>query len=158
MVLWFVVVAPVIVAEVFQSQRLDYRFVAFGALFPVVSGLSEFGLVFHTLIIQLAILTIVMLVTIGKRLTRRRWLGLPIGGLLHLVLDGTWLNASTFWWPLFGADLSELVANEVEYLNLMVLLDLVALVIGWWAIKRYGLTSRENRSVFISTGQLPQLR
>ena len=35
-------------------------------------------------------------------LARRRWIGLPIGMMLHLALDGIWARAEVFWWPFFG--------------------------------------------------------
>ncbi len=152
------VVAPIIVAEVFQSPRLDYRLVAAGAVTPALLSFVSFGRVTHSLVFWLLILSAVMLATIGQRLLRRRLLGIPIGGLLHLVLDGVWSYDETLLWPILGADLDLLVSPEVERASTMFLLEFLAVGLALWAARRYGLDSQEGRTSFWATGQLPRLR
>ena len=48
------------------------------------------------------LLAAVMVGARGHRLVQRALLALPIGVLLHLVLDGAWTDTHAFWWPLFG--------------------------------------------------------
>ena len=38
MLLWFVVLAPVAVAEIFRSPMVDYRLVALGAVLPLAEA------------------------------------------------------------------------------------------------------------------------
>src|SRR5205085_1917279 len=61
----------------------------------------------HTLLFSASLLVLVMLATRRHRRARRRWLALPIGTFLHLVLDGMWTRTHTFWWPFFGARLHD---------------------------------------------------
>ena len=60
----------------------------------------------HALAGAAAALAIVMLAARGRRVVQRRWLGVPIGMLLHLVLDGAWADADAFWWPFLGVEWS----------------------------------------------------
>src|SRR5690606_33158628 len=96
---WFAAAAFTIVVLVFSSPAIDYRLVALGAVLPV--GEAAFGgpFVLHTLVGSVALLTIVVLATRGRRLVARQLIGLPIGTFLHLVLDGTWARTELFWWP-----------------------------------------------------------
>ena len=155
MFLWFVVLAPVIVAEVFRSPMVDYRVVVFGATVPLLEAVTGGPSLAHTLLGTVGILTIVMLATQGRRLTRRRLLGVPIGLLLHLVLDGTWANSELLWWPGFGTSFGENQLPEFSRsLTVGIILELAALAVAVWAYRRYDLDRPENRSRLISTGQL----
>ncbi len=155
MVLWFAIVSAVIVAEVFQSPMVDYRLVAVGAMLPLVDlVLSAVGLgaVLHSLLASIVMLTAVMGFTVGRRLLRRRLLGIPIGMFLHLVLDGSWADQSLFWWPLFGTDLGEV--PESSGLVVRLVLELVAVGVAVVAYRRYGLDQPENRSRLLRQGHL----
>jgi hypothetical protein len=155
MVLWFAVLAPVAVAEVFRSPLVDYRMVAAGALLPLVEVVAGRPLLLHTLFAPVAALTVVMVVTIRRRLVRRRLLGLPIGMLVHLVLDATWADATSFWWPAFGSPLDELAVPEVgRPIWVPVVLELVAVVVAVWAWRRYELRDEANRRLLLRTGHL----
>jgi len=98
-IFWFAGVTFVFVWWVFRSPALDYRLVMLGAILPV--GEFAFGgpRVLHTLLAPVALLAVLMLATQKRRLVRRRWIGLPIGMLVHLVLDGIWTRPDVFWWP-----------------------------------------------------------
>ena len=154
MFLWFVIVAPVVVAEVFRSPMLDYRFVAAGAVLPVVELLIWWKPL-HSLVGSVVVLTVVMLVTQGRRLVRRRWLGLPIGLFLHLVLDFVWTVDELFLWPFLGISFDEVTPPLVARpLIISGLLEVFALGIGWWAWRRYELSDAANRQLLATRGQL----
>ena len=153
--IWFVVLAPILVAEVFKSPMLDYRLVAFAAALPLVEVVIDGPLFLHTLLAPVASMTAVMLVFRGRRMKQRRWLGLPIGLFLHSILDGAWRSAALFWWPLLGFDFSELAAPETtRSLGLSLLLDAFGVVAAVWAWRRYELGDPANRRLMLSTGQL----
>ncbi len=155
MILWFAILAPIMVAEVFQSPMIDYRMVTLGALIPVAEGFLGHPSVIHTVFGAAASLTLVVLATQNRRLLRRRLLGLPIGLLIHLVLDGSWTRASLFWWPAFGFDFGSRQIPEFEHSLLTTLgLEGASLAAGLWAWRRYGLEQPANRRLLLKTGQL----
>lgn len=101
MFVWFVAGSAAVVWTVFRSPAVDYRVVALGSVLALVE--VPFGVgPFQTLALSVVALTAVMAATVGRRLQRRRWLGLPIGMFLHLLLGASWANGTTFWWPLGG--------------------------------------------------------
>ncbi len=155
MILWFAILAPIMVAEIFRSPMIDYRMVTLGALIPVVEGFLGHPSVLHTVLGAAASLTLVVLATQKRRLLRRQLLGLPIGILIHLVLDGSWTRASLFWWPAFGLDFGARQIPEFEH-SLVVSLGLegASLVAGLWAWRRYELEQPKNRRLLMETGQL----
>lgn len=154
MVIWFAILAPVLVAEVFRSPLVDYRLVAFGAVLPSFMAIFSAPPILHTLAAPVTVLTVVMLATVGRRLLRRRLLGVPIGMFLHLVLDGSWSTTSLFWWPVFGAEFEELSVLETAPILLRVGADLIALLLIVPLARRYGLTTSENRMRLAKTGHL----
>ncbi len=155
MLLWFAVVAPVIVAEVFRSPLVDYRLVALGALLPLVEVVAGRVFVLHTLAAPVVLLTVVMLATTGRRLLRRRLLGIPIGLFLHLVLDGTFTSAELFWWPLFGLSFADLTVPEADGVAVRLALEVVAIGVAAVAWRRYGLDDPAARERLVRSGHLP---
>jgi len=154
MLIWFIVVAPILVAEVFRSPMIDYRLVAFGAALPLVEVFVGAN-VLHTLLGSVVAMTVVMLATQKRRIVRRRLLGIPIGMFVHLVLDASWTRAELFWWPGFGLDFGPDRLPEFDRpLAVGLGLELIGLVAAWWAVRRYDLTDPEKRARLISTGQL----
>lgn len=154
MVLWFAVVSPVIVAEVFRSPMVDYRLVAAGSLLPLIDLAVGRATVVHTLAAPVVVLTVIMMATMGRRLLRRRLLAVPIGYLLHLVLDASWDNATLFWWPAFGWSLESEAVPEAGLVPLRLVLEAVAVGVAIWAYHRYGLDRTENRRRLIDRGHL----
>ena len=141
---------------VFQSPALDYRMVMLGSVVPLLDAVTGGPWLLHTLLAPVFVLAVVMLCTRRRRLVRRRWLGLPIGMFIHLVLDGAWANTDVFWWPFFGASFGDDQLPEVARGALSLLMELVgagALIYGW---RRYGLEDRAARDRFLRTGQLPR--
>jgi len=151
--IWFAVLGVVLTWAVFQSPQIDYRMVALGAVLPVVEVPFGAGPL-HTLVAPTLVLAVVMAATVGRRLVRRRWLGLPIGMYVHLVLDGAFALTATFWWPFFGWSFADGSAPEVQRGPWSLLMELAGLVVGWWAWRRFGLDDTERRSRFLRTGQL----
>src|SRR5260370_28926291 len=104
MLVWYVGLSVLIVANVFRSTGLDYRLVALGALLPLLvdlpAGHRTFG---HALIFPVALFVVVMVATVGRpRLLRRRLLCVPIGVFVGLVLSGAFTQDHVFLWPFLG--------------------------------------------------------
>jgi hypothetical protein len=104
--LWFAGMSVAVAWVVFRDPAFDHRVLIAGALLPDVVD-APFGgaRVAHTVLFSAALLLAVMLATRGRRQTRRRWLALPIGTFVHLLADGAWTRAETFWWPFLGGAL-----------------------------------------------------
>ncbi len=96
-----------VVWAVFKSPAIDYRLVMLGSVLPVGELLVGGPWILHTLAFASLLLFGLVPVTQRRRLTRRRWIGVPIGMMLHLALDGTWAVAELFWWPFLGGSLGE---------------------------------------------------
>jgi hypothetical protein len=97
-----------------------------------------------------------MVSTRGRRLVRRRWLGVPIGLFAHLVFSATWADTDAFWWPLAGLGLSDAAPPEIDRGAVSVLLEVIGLGLGLWWYRRVGLDDARNRRRFRETGQLPR--
>jgi hypothetical protein len=155
-VLWFAGAAFVLVWVIFRSPALDYRLVMLGAVLPVGEALVGGPWLLHTLVGGVALLLVVVLATQRRRLVRRRWIGLPIGVLLHLALDGSFTRAGLFWWPFLGLDeIGQGGVPEVERgLGPAVVFELIGLVCLVWCYRRFGLDDPGRRQVFLGTGHL----
>jgi len=156
-ILWFAGLAVVAVWQVFDSPAIDYRLVVVGALLPTVDVVIGRPTPLHTLLGAALVMVVVMLATRGHRLARRRLLGLPIGMLLHLVLDGTWAEADLFWWPAGGGSLQGLDTPEADrpvwLLAAMEVAGACALV---WLWVRFGMSDPRRRRSLARTGRLPR--
>ncbi len=155
MLLWFAGASLVIVWLVFRDPAIDHRLIVAGALLPDAVDVWFGGpRIAHTLTGASAVLVLVMLGTIRRRLLRRRLLALPIGGFLHLVLDGVWARAEVFWWPVMGLDFGDghLPSVERGLWNLPLELAGAAALVWWW--QRFGLGDPERRRLFVRTGRL----
>jgi hypothetical protein len=153
-VLWFVGPSILIVWAVFRTPSADYRLVALGSLIPLVEVPIGEPRVLHSLAGATLALAIVMFAARGQRLAQRRWLGIPIGMLLHLVLDGAWADAEAFWWPALGVDWSMSELPELGRGVFNVALELVGAATCWWLYRRFRLDEPERRSEFLRTGRL----
>ena len=152
--LWFVGGAFLAVWVVFREPAIDYRLVMLGAVVPdVVDGAAGGVWVAHTVLASVVLLTVVMLATRGRRLTRRQLLALPIGTFLHLVLDGAWTDRDVFWWPFLGGPLDGRLPS-LERGGVNVVLELLGLAILVWAWRRFELHDPARRARFLRTGRL----
>lgn len=153
MLIWFAVMSIVLTWLVFQSPALDYRLVALGAVLPVLEVPVGAGPL-HSLLAPTVVLAVVVLATQRRRLVRRRWLGLPIGMYLHLVLDLSWTRSSTFWWPFLGVGIDWGEPFELDRGPWTLVMELVAIGVGVVAYRRFGLDDPGRRHQFLHTGQL----
>ena len=155
MLLWFVGLSMLGVWAVFRSPALDHRLVAAGAVLPLVELVAGRPLVLHTLVGAVLVLVVVMAATRHRRLARRRWLGLPIGLFLHLVLDGAWSDRRLFWWPFDGAGFVVRPLPELDRpLGVLVLQEVAGLaaLVWWW--HRWDLADPARRADFLRTGRV----
>lgn len=155
MLLWFVGASALAVWFVFRDPRFDLRVLALGAVLPDVIDLP-LGRVTpaHSLVAAVGSLVIVMAVTTGRRTTRKRWLALPIGLLLHLVFDGVVGSTTVFWWPFAGWDLGDRPVPSIERGWWNVPLEFVGAGVLTWMWRRGGLGDPGTRQHFVRTGQV----
>lgn len=159
MFVWFIALSITGVALVFDSPNLDYRLVAFGSVLPAVEIFLDGPWVGHTLLLPVSTMFLIMLVARGKRLTQRKWLGLPIGLFAHLVLDASWAKTEVFWWPAMGFDsLGGSRVPEMERWPAVLFLELLGIIVGCWIWRRFRLNDKDNRRTFIREGKLNELR
>ena len=93
----------------------------------------------HSVVVGGSVLFLVMLATRGRRRLRRRLLGIPLGFLLHLVLDGAWMSGpSRLWWPLGGLDVSGPVPATDRPVSVLLAMELIGLLLGVWAWRQIG--------------------
>lgn len=155
MLIYLPCVSALITYYVFNSKGIDYRAVAIGSLLPFVIdifiGHASFG---HSFLFPVLLLVLVMVGTIGKsRMVRRQLLCIVIGVFLALVLEGTFLHESTWWWPTnFGND-----ANSIDItprLLIWILRDVVGLVSFYILFSIGELHKKDKRDLLISTGRI----
>lgn len=158
MFLWFVATAVIAVLWVFDSPAVDYRAVTLGALLPLLETVTGSPWLLHTLAGSVGLLTLTMVATTGRRILRRRLLGVPIGALLFLVASGSWTRTSLFWWPVAGAGtLGEGRPPELERpLGVIVALELAGLAGIAWLVRRFELSRPAHRRDLLRTGRLPR--
>jgi hypothetical protein len=155
MFLWFAGLSFALVWLVFRSPALDYRLVMLGSVLPLLDGAFGGARLLHTLVVGVAVLLLLVLATRRRRLLRRRLIGLPIGMLMHLVLDGVWTQTAVFWWPFFGWSFGGVGLPELDRgLGLTVLFELVGAAALWWCWRTFELGDPDNRALFLRTGHL----
>lgn len=159
MFFFFVAAAVLAVLFVFDSPAIDYRFVALGGVLPLAEALTGRPLFLHTLLGSVALMSLVMAVTVGRRIVRRRLLGIPIGTFVFLVAAGTWTRRDLFWWPVGGLDgIAERPLPEFDRAPVvLVLLELAGVAGLVWLVRRFDLTRPEHRDKLRRTGRLPRL-
>jgi len=153
--LWFCGVSVAAVWLVFRSPAIDYRLVMLGSVLPVGEVVLGGPRLLHTLLASVAALVLIMLATQQRRLLRRRLIGLPIGLMMHLVLDGIWARQVVFWWPFFGTDFGDGGLPELSHgLGLVLLLEVAGAAALLWCWRAFDLADPANRRLFLTTGHL----
>lgn len=155
MLLWFAFGAIFGVWNVFQSPGLDFRLIVAGALLPELLDAPFRAQAYaHTLLAAVVVLFGTMLLTTGRgrRLRRRRALGLAIGWFSALVLSAAWTHNQVFWWPAFGVTRPD--APLFAIWPVVVVEELLGVVAAWWTWSRFGLRDVERRREFWRTGRL----
>jgi hypothetical protein len=154
-VLWYASGSVFAVWNVFQSAGLDFRAVALGALLPLVidlpSGHQEYA---HALLAPVVALALVMAVTSGRgrRLLRRRWIGLPIGWFCGLALSGAFASQRVFWWPGFGRSFGNVAL--LPAVPAVVVEELLGVAATVWIWTRFGLRDQSRRRELLRRGRL----
>jgi hypothetical protein len=151
-ILWHVTLTVVAVRVVFGDPRMDVRFLALGAVLPDLLDLP-WGrpAAFHSLVGCVGLLVAIMLGTIGHRRLRRQLLPLAIGALVHLVLDGMWVEQDVLLWPF---------SDDVPHLSLwpsgwsLVVQEGVGLLVAVRLWQRCGLSDPERRRALWREGRL----
>lgn len=151
---WFVGASLAAVWFVFRDPSFDVRPVVVGALVPELDGLFGGARVMHTLAFSLVLLFAVMMATIGRRPARKRWLGLPIGTMLHLVVDGAWAETQVFGWPLGGWGFGDAPLPYVARGWWNVPLELAGIALLVWCWRAGGLSDPARRRDVARTGRL----
>lgn len=155
MFLWFLGASFVFVWLVFRSPALDYRLVLLGSILPIGEVVLGGPRVLHTLVASVALLLLLVLATQRRRLVRRRLISLPIGMLMHLVLDGIWTRAEVFWWPFLGSSFPPGGLPEFERpIGVGLLLELAGAACLAWCWVTFGFADAANRERFVRTGHL----
>lgn len=155
MLLWFLGAAVLAVWYVFRDPGFDYRLLLVGAVAPDLVDVWFGGArVMHSLVASVALLAIVMLATTGRKPVRRLLLPLPIGSLLHLVLDGAWNDSEVFWWPFLGTSFDDARLPTLSRGWWSVVLEAIGLLIVVWLWRRCRLGDRATRDRFVGSGRL----
>jgi len=154
LLIWFAVLSVLLVAIVFKSPGVDYRTVILGAVLPVGEGLTGGPKILHSVVGAVLVLGVLMLCTRHRRLLRRRLLGIPIGMMAHLVLDGSFAVTAVFWWPVAGWAFADQQIPEWEHLGASLVLEVVGIAVGVWAWRWFGLDDPVKRQRFLSDGRL----
>ena len=172
MFFWHVGGALFIARWIFRDPKMDLRVLALGAVLPdlidkpigslIFHGYFRTGRIYgHTLLFAVLLLTGVMALTRRGTVTRRRWMALPIGVFIHLLLDIPIENV-TFWWPFLGFDfppfeqgaLSDLMRYLSRSPGVLIQEALgLAYLVGLYRKTDLGEASRRRQ--LVSTGTLP---
>ena len=152
MLLWFVIVAPIAVAEVFRSPMVDYRLVAIGAVVPLVEVLI--GRSIGSALVG----------GVGAVAGTWSW-GRPCRPTAAYagVCSACPSACSCIWCSTgpgrrlicFGGQPSvlrlgdETVPESGRTLIVLVLFEILAIGFGWWAWRRYELGDPDNRRILV---------
>ena len=156
LLIWFVSLSIAGVFVIFRDAAMDYRMVALGALLvDPIDGVVRGGIgPAHSVSVAVGLLALVMVGTIGRRVLRRRLLGVVIGVFAHLVLDGAWLVTKAFWWPFGGA----FAAQRIPFLErgwaIVAIQEVVGLMVGAWLWRRFRLQTPERLALLKKTGRI----
>ena len=154
MLLWFAGMSALLVWAVFKSPIVDYRMVMLGSVLPVAEVAFGGPRVLHSLAGSVALLAVVMAATPGRRLVRRRLLGIHIGRFMHLVLDGSWTDTHAFWWPLAVTAWSSSQVPEASRGAAIVVFEVAGAAALVWSYRRFRLDEPERRDTFLRTGHI----
>jgi hypothetical protein len=154
MLIWFVAWSVVLVAIVFRSPAIDYRTVVVGALLPLVEVVLGGPRLLHSVVGAVGVLVAVVLATPRRRLLRRRLLGVPIGLMCHLVLDGSFTRTDVFWWPMGGWAFAPGQIPELSHLGVSLVLEAIGIAVAVWAWRLFRLGEPAVRQRFVDDGRL----
>jgi hypothetical protein len=151
---WFIGTAILTVGLVFRDPRFDYRLLIVGSVLPIADGFFGGARVLHSVVTSVALLTVLMLATAGRKPARKMLLGLPIGMILHLVFDGAWNNTEVFWWPLFGWSFDDAPLPILDRGWWVVPMEAVGIGLCVWLWRHNGFGDAARRREFLADGRL----
>lgn len=155
MLFWFFGTAIVTVWFVFRDPQFDYRLLCLGTIAPDLIDVWFGGAwAMHSLAMSIVVLAVVVLASAGRKRWRKRALAFPIGMMLHLVFDGAFTNTEVFWWPFSGWELPDDPLPSVERGWFNLVLEAVGLALLAWVWRTFGLSSKQRRRLFVTTGAL----
>lgn len=172
MILWHVAGALFLARWVFRDPSMDLRVLVLGAVLPDLIDKPIGSILFvdhymtgriygHTLLFAVAVLVAVMVVTRRGTDSRKRWMALPIGVFLHLILDMP-LEAKTLWWPVLGSEFPAFARGAfvdlVAYLARspwVVMQELLGLAYLVVLARKLRLGEPIRRRALVATGRLP---
>jgi membrane-bound metal-dependent hydrolase YbcI (DUF457 family) len=156
-ILWPAGMSLAMVWLVFRDPALDHRLVLLGAVAPdLLDGFLGGARFLHTVTASALLLLAAMLLTRGRRHGRRRFLAVPIGTFSHLVFDGAFADATTFWWPWLGGALDAALPALERATPLLLMQEVLGAAVLVWFWHRFGLGDAERRGRFLRTGRLPR--
>ncbi len=141
MLFWFAGTAAASVRFIFLDPWFSYRYLIVGALLPDVVDvwLGHAG-PFHSFVTSVAFLIIAMLVSMGSRPRRKRFLAGVIGMFMHLVFDGAFLDTTMFWWPFSGLDFGTDPIPSVDRGWWNLLFEVAGILLCAWTWRRVRVT------------------
>lgn len=156
MFFWFLALSVAGTFLVFRDAAMDYRLVAFGAIVPdLFDGVIFRGVgPLHSVTAAVGLLALAMLVTMQRRVLRRKALALVIGVFAHLVLDGAWSDTNVFWWPFAGRSFDGQLPSFTRVLLVIATQEIVGLAVGVWCYRRFRLANAQRRATFLRTGRV----
>ncbi len=172
MVFWHLGGALFIARWVFRDPKMDLRVLALGALLPdlldkpigslLFHSYFETGRIYaHTLLFAVLLLAGVMILTRRGSIARQRWMALPIGVFLHLLLDVP-LDNATLWWPFLGFEFPPFAdgafSDLLSYLSRspwVLAQEVIGLAYLVGLYRRSGLADPNRRRQLVTTGTLP---
>lgn len=115
MIFWHLGITVLFARYAFRDPRMDLRWVLVGSILPDLidkpigsvlfnESLGTDRLIAHAVVFPVLSMAVVIAVTNRGTGLRKGLIGLVIGCLFHLVLDGAWSDPEAFWWPFFGVD------------------------------------------------------
>jgi len=113
MIFWHLGATTMAVRYIYRDPAMDLRWVWVGALLPDLIDKPLGSLLFngffgahrlfsHAVVFPVLLFFGVLLATGRRSALRKGLIGLVIGVLFHLILDGAWAEPAAFFWPMFG--------------------------------------------------------
>jgi hypothetical protein len=155
MLIYLTCVSALLTYFIFQSRGIDYRAVALGSLLPTIIdtpiGDASFG---HSFLFPVALLVVIMLATIGRsRLLRRQLLCIVIGLFFALVLEGTFMFESQWFWPAGGSN-DDSIMTLYPSIGWWIIRDVLGLIAFYILFSIGELYKKEKRDEFFATGRI----